>query len=189
LAQDGREYKGPFNALTRDSCKEIVELDLENTVRSSRSQSHCQSSLRPGAPPKPLHVSVSAGEQDGSRPTRKSLCADILAQIRRAENKEETARDLDRVSTEELQATLASVITSREYFMSHDFPAAYGDKSERLLETYYQLYGDQGFRTFVAIDDCDVAKFAIAISAATAPQSAPGAAAPAAPRAPRAPLP
>jgi hypothetical protein len=118
-----------------------------------------------------------------------TLCADILAQIRRAENKEETARGLDRVSTEELQATLASVITSRDYFMRNDFAAAYGDKSEKVLAAYHQLYGGQGFDKFIAIDDCDLAKFTIAVSAATAPQDAPGSAVSAVSRAARAPVP
>jgi hypothetical protein len=88
------------------------------------------------------------------------------------------------VSTEELQATLASVMTTREYFMRHVFPAAFGNKAEKLLESYYQLYGDQGFRTFVAIDDCDVAKFAVAIRVTTATPRQSDSAVPGAPRAP-----
>ena len=47
LGEDGVEYKGPFNALTRDRYKEVDDLDLENTVYSSRTQSHRQPGPRP----------------------------------------------------------------------------------------------------------------------------------------------
>jgi hypothetical protein len=73
--------------------------------------------------------------------------------------------------------------------MRNDFAAAYGDKAEKVLATYHQLYGGQGFDKFIAIDDCDLAKFTIAVSAATAPQDAPGTAVSAVSRAARAPVP
>ena len=61
-------------------------------------------------------------------------------------------------------------------------------KRGELLADYYRLYGAYGFSSAVAIDNCELVKFAWALGSATAPQSVTGPAAPAVLRAPQAPI-
>jgi hypothetical protein len=86
---------------------------------------------------------VTAGDQDGNGPTRKQLCAKILAQIRNPVNREETALNLEKLPHERIvQVTLEFISTSQEYFLQHAFRATYGDhpKKSWQLTTAFTLH-------------------------------------------------
>jgi hypothetical protein len=190
LAPDGEEYKTTFNRLTRDRYGEIEVSDSGSTVQSAKESRRSRRSVgMKKGPPRLLNLDVSRRAKDGSKLNRKQLCADILSQFRDPEEKEEVARAIDRLPTSDLPVTLESIITKRDWFLEHDFKAAYGAEGAEILASYYRLYSAYGFGATVAIDDCDIAKFALALGSATAPQGTTGPVTPAVPRAPRAPIP
>jgi hypothetical protein len=191
----GDEHPAAFTQLTLDRYDDIEASDSGNTVQTEkRSQKSRRSAGRANAPSTPvkptlLNLTDTRRVKSGPKLDRAKLCADILAQFRDPAEKAEVARTIDRLPINDLPSTLESIHTQREWFMVNEFNPAYGEEVTDILSDYYRLYGACGFGSFIAIDDCDLAKFTRALGSASAPQSALGPAAPAVPRTPRAPLP
>jgi hypothetical protein len=110
LAPDGEEYKASSKMLTRDLYEEIEVSDSGSTVRSGKESRGSRRSVdRTKGPPRLLNLDISRRAKDGSKLDRKRLCADILAQFRDPEEKEEVARAIDRLPTSDLPVTLESI--------------------------------------------------------------------------------
>ena len=84
---------------------------------------------------------------------------DILKQFRDPLVREDAAREMSRMSVDELKARFESIRSHQERFVKEELAGLYGGHVEQMLTSYFRKFGAQGHGTYVAVDDCDLAVF------------------------------